>query len=206
MKLKTNNCGLGKSEGYEQTVSGRDSVLFDEENRAFYLFDEINNTTISGLYATMMNVIIQDNLLEDELRDYQRPPIRLFINSHGGNLCDMWALIDIMLNSATPIYTYCTGYAESAGLKIFLAGHKRYVTKHATLMYHQLSSWPQGKYQDLHENQKELEWQQNSIEEYVCSRTKIKPSKLKEIREKKQDWNIHAHDAVKLGIADAIWM
>jgi ATP-dependent Clp protease protease subunit len=154
----------------------------------------------------MMKIIIYDDLMADELKEYERPPIKFFINSHGGNLCDMWALVDIMLNSNTPIYTYCTGYAESAGLKIFLAGHKRFVTRHATLMYHQLSAWPAGKYQDLHENQKELEWHQNAIEDYVCSRTKIKQSKLKEVREKKIDWNIHATEAVKLGIADAVWV
>lgn len=187
-------------------AANKDNVLYDEENRTFYLFDEVDNTSISAIYATMMKIIIYDDLMADELKEYERPPIKFFINSHGGNLCDMWALVDIMLNSNTPIYTYCTGYAESAGLKIFLAGHKRFVTRHATLMYHQLSAWPAGKYQDLHENQKELEWHQNAIEDYVCNRTKIKQSKLKEVREKKQDWCIHANDAVKLGIADAVWV
>jgi ATP-dependent Clp protease protease subunit len=196
---------LKKIKCQEQDIHNDVSVLYDEENRSFYLFSEIDNTSISAIYAQMMKVIMEDDLMDEQIKGYERPPIKLFVNSHGGTLCDMWALIDIMLNSKTPIHTYCTGYAESAGLKIFLAGSKRYVTKHATLMYHQLSSWPQGKYQDLHENQKELEWQQNAIEEYICSRTRIKHAKLKEVRERRQDWNIHAHEAIKLGIADAIW-
>lgn len=187
-------------------ASSKDNVLYDEDNRTFYLFDEIDNTSVSSIYGTMMKIIVEDGIAAEQLKAYEPEPIKLFINSHGGNLCDMWALVDIMLNSNTPIYTYCTGYAESAGFKIFLAGHKRYITKHATLMYHQLAAWPSGKYQDLHENQRELEWHQNAIEDYVCSRTKIKMSKLKEVREKKQDWNIHAQEAVKLGIADAIWV
>lgn len=29
----------------------------------------------------------------------------------GGGVYDTWALIDIILNSKTPIYTYCAGYA-----------------------------------------------------------------------------------------------
>ena len=179
--------------------------MYDAENRTFYLFDEINEFTVGALYANMMTIIVADNTAEEEYKEYVRPPIRLFINSHGGNLCDMWALVDTMLTSKTPIETYCSGYAESAGFKIFLAGHKRYVTRHAALMYHQLSSWNSGKYQDLAENQKELEWHQDAIEEYVLQRTRIKPAKLKEVREKKQDWVIHANEAVKLGVADAIW-
>ena len=181
------------------------NVMYDAENRTFYLFDEVNELTVGALYANMMALIVDDNTNELQIIGYERPPIRLFINSHGGNICDMWALVDMMLTSDTPIYTYCSGYAESAGLKIFLAGHKRYVTKHATLLYHQLSSWTGGKYQDLAENQKELQWHQVAIEDYVLSRTKIKASKLKEVREKKQDWIIHAAEAVRLGIADDIW-
>lgn len=180
------------------------NVMYDIENRTLYLFDEINELTVAALFANIMAIVSADDIAETEMRNYVRQPIKLFINSHGGNLCDMWALVDMMLTSATPIETYCTGYAESAGLKIFLAGGRRYVTPHATLMYHQLSSWAHGTYQDIVENQKELEWHQDAIEEYVLKRTRIKHSKLKEVRERKQDWIIHASEAVKLGIADAI--
>ena len=85
----------------------------------------------------------------------------------------MWALIDIIENSKTPIYTYCTGYAMSAGFNIFLAGHKRYATKHATFLYHQFSGWRSGKYQDLVEDREEMDCIQNTIEQYVIAKTKF---------------------------------
>lgn len=186
-------------------MADRDAnVIIDIEQRTFYLFDEINELTIGALYSNMMTLIMQDNTLSSELKEYEVAPIKLFINSHGGNVCDMWALVDLMELSDTPIETYCTGYAESAALSIFLAGHKRYITKHATLMYHQVSSLASGTYQDLEENQKEVKWHQTRIEEYVLSKTKVKPNKLKEVCSKKQDWFIHANEAVKLGFADAI--
>ena len=116
----------------------------------------------------------------------------------------MWSLVDIMLQSKTPIYTYCTGYAMSAAFMIFLAGHKRIVTTHSTLMYHQLSQYISGKYQDMVENQKETDWVQKASEDFVFDRTKITRKALKENREKKQDWIFHSEDALKYGIATGV--
>ena len=116
----------------------------------------------------------------------------------------MWGLIDIMLQSKTPIYTYCTGYAMSAAFKIFLAGEKRFISKHATLIYHQLSSWESGTYQHFVEYQVELDRQQGMIEQYVQDRTHITESTLQAIREKKQNWFINYEEAMHLGVATDI--
>jgi len=115
---------------------------------------------------------------------------------------DMWVLVDIMLNSKTPIYTYCTGYAMSAGLKIFLAGSKRFMSKHAVLFYHQMSYREYGKHQDIIENREERDNCQAELENYVCNRTNISKEKLDEIRLCKKDWYIHLDEAIELGIAE----
>lgn len=178
-------------------------VSHDETSRIIYMFGEINAASVGYAYSSIMTHILDD--IDNDIVIENRRPIRLFINSHGGELCDMWALIDVMVNSKTPIETYCTGYAESAGFKIFLAGHKRFVSEHATLMYHQISSIEEGRFQDLMEKRKEFEWQQKAIEDYVLSRTEnITRNMLNEVREKKKDWFIHADEAVKLGLADTM--
>ncbi|MGN0106192.1 MAG: ClpP family protease, partial [Hominilimicola sp.] len=139
-----------------------------------------------------------------KIKDYKRKPIKIYISSNGGFVYDMWALIDIILTSKTPVYTYCTGYAMSAGLQIFLAGHKRYCSKHATFVYHQLSGGVVGTYQSMAENMDESKYQQNAIEEYVRSRTNITMKQLEEIRIKKHDVFIHSDEALDLGIVDEI--
>jgi ATP-dependent Clp protease protease subunit len=137
-------------------------------------------------------------------KNFTREPIKIYINSYGGSVYDMWALIDIMLNSKTPIHTYCTGYAMSAAFKIFLAGHKRFATKHATFMYHQMSCKRHGKYQDLVEDREQMDYLQKSIEEYVVERTNLTQADMDDIRDRKKDFYIHSKDAVKLGIVDEI--
>ena len=110
----------------------------------------------------------------------------------------MWGLIDVILNSKTPIYTHCQGYAMSAGFLIFIAGNKRYMTKHSTLMCHQV-----GKAQKLIENVDQIEIIRDEIDGYIIERCpKITRQKLQEINEKKLDWFIKIDEAIKLGIAE----
>ena len=180
------------------------SVFINRDKRLFYLSDDVNNETIGELCFNLLNIIKEDDEKDNKQKNFKREPIKIYINSCGGEVHDMWALIDIMLNAKTPIYTYCTGYAMSAAFNIFLAGNKRFVSKHSVLLYHQIYCWRNGTYQDFIEDRVEMDHMQNEIETYVKDRTEIIEKKLKEIREKKIDWYIHCDEAVKLGIATDI--
>ena len=182
----------------------KDNTYINCENRIFYLSDYVDNSSIGQLCCSLIFQLQEDDKKEAKEKDFQREPIKLYINSYGGSVYDMWALIDIIINSKTPIHTYCTGYAMSAAFKIFLAGHKRFCTKHATFMYHQMSYGKEGKYQDLVEDRVQTDYLQKIIEEYVIERTKLTQSDIDDIREKKKDFYIHPQDALKFGIVDEI--
>ena len=125
------------------------NIYINTDERMFYLSDGIDNISLGKMCFHLLYLLKIDDRKENEQKNYQRQPINIFINSFGGSVYDMWALIDIIESSKTPIHTYCSGYAMSAGFMIFLAGHKRFVTKHATLMCHQLSMWDSGKIADM---------------------------------------------------------
>jgi len=74
--------------------------------------------------------------------------------------------------SKTPVYTYCTGYAMSAAFIAFLSGHKRFMSPHATLMYHQIYCWRAGKYQDFVDDRQQMDHLNEMIENFVISNTK----------------------------------
>lgn len=182
----------------------KDNTYTNGDERLFYLSDNVDNSSIGQLCWSLIFQLQDDDKREAKEKDFKREPIKLYINSCGGSVYDMWALIDIILNSKTPIYTYCTGYAFSAAFKIFLAGHRRFATNHATFMYHQLSTWNSGRYQDIVEDMDETKYVQRTIEEYVIDRTDLSQSFLDEIREKKKDFYIHPEEALKFGIIDEI--
>lgn len=185
-------------------ASKTDNILVDPESRLFYLSDDIDSTSIGKMCFNLLAIIKHDDKEEEKMRGYRRDPIHVYVNSFGGEAYDMWALIDIIEKSKTPIYTYCTGYAMSAAFKIFLAGHKRFASEHATFMYHQLSGYRQGKYQDLVEDRTELDWLNAAIESYVITHTKMTREAIDDIRTKKKDTYIHAREALELGIIDEI--
>ena len=179
-------------------------IYCNTNNRLIYISDDINNCSIGAVCYNLLSIINDDDKQDEKEKNFTREPIKIYINSFGGELYDMWSLIDIILNSKTPIYTYCTGYAMSAAFKIFLAGHKRYATKHASFMYHQINCWYSGKYQDTVEYRKEIDKLQQQIEDYVTERTKITKEKIEEIRLEKKDFYIHSQEALELGIVDEI--
>ena len=176
------------------------SVFTNTDKRLFYLSDDVDNSSIGELCFNLLKILHEDDEKDKKEKDFNREPIKIYINSYGGEVYDMWALIDIMLTAKSPIYTYCTGYAMSAAFNIFLAGSKRFASKHSTFLYHQISCWRDSKYQDLVEDMVEIGYLQNDIELYVKDRSKITERKLKEVREKKIDWYIHCEEALKLGI------
>ena len=180
------------------------NVFININKRLFYLSDDIDNSTIGELCFNLLKILQEDDDKDKKEKDFNREPIKFYINSSGGRVYDMWALIDIMLNAKTPIYTYCTGYAMSAAFQIFLAGSKRFASKHSTFLYHQTQHSYKGNHQELIEDIAEFNYLQNDIESYVKDRTKITDKKLLEIREKKIDWYIHCDEALKLGIVTDI--
>lgn len=185
-------------------MANSENILVSTDDRLIYISEAIDKTTMGKVCFNLLKLLQSDNEQDEKVRDYKREPIKIYINSCGGSLYDAWSLIDIILNSKTPIYTYCTGYAFSAGFKIFLAGHERFVTKNATLLYHQLSAGMKGNFEYLKEELSECERNQKDIEKYILGRTNISKERLDEVKEKKIDWYIHSEEVEKLGIAKVI--
>lgn len=168
-------------------MSRADNVLLNKDTRLFYLSDDIDNDTIGKMCFHILSILKHDDEDESEKRDFKREPIQLYINSYGGSVHNMWTLIDIIQQSKTPIYTYCTGYAMSAAF-----------------MYHQMHCIRSGKYQNMIEDRKEMDYMNQQIENYIMERTKISEERIREIREKKIDVYIHPNEAKELGIIDDI--
>lgn len=188
----------------DKRKKGDGTIYTSIEKRALYIYGGIDEKTCADAAYFIFSINYEDDKRIANEKHYKRKPIKLYINSYGGSIYDMWVVIDSILNSKTPVHTYCNGYAMSAGFMIFIAGKKRYITKHATLMYHQMFSWNIGKYQDLVEDLEHDNYMNSELENYVMERTKLKKDKLKAIRERKQDTFFNSEQAIEYGIADKI--
>ena len=185
-------------------ISVNSSVFSSTEERLYYLYGEINAKTCADIAYDISKINHEDDEKFKKEKNFKREPIKIYFNSYGGSVYDMWLLVDTIMGSKTPVYTYCTGYAMSAAFIVFISGHKRHMSPHATLMYHQIYCWESGKYQDLVDDRVQTDHLNEMIENYVVERTGLSKDDLLAIREKKRDTYFSAEEAKKHKIIDSI--
>lgn len=66
-----------------------DNIYIDCEQRIIYLSDIIDNITIGKITFFLLEIIKNDDRKEKKEIGFSREPIQLYINSCGGNICDM---------------------------------------------------------------------------------------------------------------------
>lgn len=176
--------------------------------RNLYFSEQVTQATIKILTEQIITINDHDEQLKKLYAfhdlDYKPKPIKIFIDSYGGAVYQCFGLLAIMEASKTKIHTYVTGAAMSCGFMILIHGHRRFAYKHATPLYHQVSSIAWGTTKDIEENFIETKRLQKKIEELTLSKTKIDKKKLKEVYERKVDWFMTAEEAKKLGVVDEI--
>lgn len=170
--------------------------------RNLLISDEITSGTVKGIIDKIMDINYDDDLKEEDFKDWKREPIYLFINTNGGSAYSAWALYDIIRQSKTPVYTVALGYCMSAGLQIFMAGTKRLVGEHATLMFHDVSTWVIGKTEELKQDLDESLRLSKMYCESITSVSMVKQETLDDYINRKAEWYIPADEAIKLKIAN----
>lgn len=86
----------------------------------------------------MDNLIRFWNLVDDEtMKSYsEREPIKVYVNSLGGNLAAAFTMMDSIRISRTPVYTINTGCAYKEAFFVYIMGHKRYAYPMSSFVFH----------------------------------------------------------------------
>jgi ATP-dependent Clp protease protease subunit len=137
----------------------------------------------------------------------QKHPMKLYVNSDGGNLTDAFALMDVMRTSPVPIATVGMGNLMSSAFMIFAAGTKgqRAIAKNTSIMIHQFNHEYAGKYHDMKAYAEEIDRinyrmvvelsRTSGLTEQEVGTKLLKPSDV---------W-LTAEQLVELGFADIIF-
>lgn len=144
------------------------------------------------------------NRVDDEvgLSIEDRKPIKIYVNSTGGDLNAMFQISDSIRLSKTPVWTINTGKAYSSGMFIFISGHKRIAYPSSTFLYHQGSGLSGGDAHKMENFQSFYSKQLAKLEKLVLKHTKISQELYNE--HKKDDWWMFADEALELGVCDEI--
>lgn len=182
-------------------IKDYDSVLTQNAcwNRHLYLGD------IDSEIASMIESFIRFYNQEDEEANIpieERLPIKIFINSGGGDLMATFMLIDAIKLSRTPVWTINIGSAYSGGFFTFIAGHKRIAYPNSTFLYHEgstMNAGDAGKFRNFADFYDKL---LDMLKDVTISNTQITEELYAE--HKKDDWWLTADEALELGICDEI--
>lgn len=175
------------------------------KERNILLSEKIDASSVKTIIEKIIDINNDDNEKEEDYKNWERKPIKLYINSFGGSCYDGLALIDIIKQSKTPVHTISIGSSMSMGLWIYLAGHKRYIGANATLMFHDVSSWIYDKAEGVKHELEEMLRLQKMLCNEITSTSLVKHETLDDYITRKAEWYIPADEALKLKLADGYY-
>lgn len=131
-------------------------------------------------------------------------PIKVFINSPGGDADAGFAIFDMMRFVKSPIKTIAVGLTASAGSIILLAARKgqRYCLPHARILIHQPSSMFQGDATDVDIQARELLRLKERGNRLIALETGKSYEQVK--KDTERDKWLYADEALDYGLIDHV--
>lgn len=174
------------------------SERYDTINRVLLL-----NGIDEAVGDAITHLIRMWNMADKGIPVEERVPIKLFIDSSGGDLTSALMMADAITLSKTPVYTINMGTAYSGGLLVFVTGHKRYSFPSASFLFHEgstsLDSIDAGKFKNYAGYYSNLI---DRMKNYIIKNTKVDEELYKE--KSRDDWWFFVDEAIELGFCDEI--
>lgn len=169
----------------------------DEHDRVFWVTNEIND----GLLE-LVKMIIKCNKEDKGKPAEERVPIKVFIDSPGGDVLALWTTIKAIEISKTPVYTinYCTAFSAAADL--LAAGHKRFAFPGTSAMVHSGSCMFGGTMEQAESMKKHFDKLGKKVTDYFLAHTKVDPKMFK--KKAPSDWYFDENDMLEYGLIDNI--
>lgn len=137
-------------------------------------------------------------------REDPEKPIRMYINSPGGQVYSGMAIYDTMQLVECPISTYAVGFTASFGTVLLTAGTKgmRYALPNATIHLHQPLGTAQGQASDIQIQAQEILRLRSSINKVLSYHTGQPVEQI--VEDLDRDIYMTPHQAAEYGLVDEV--
>lgn len=169
----------------------------DESERTYWLNDVVGEDTLD-----IVKMIVRCNREDKGINPEERKPIKIMIDSPGGEVQTMYAVIKAIEMSKTPVYTIVYCNAMSAAAEILAAGHKRYAMPGTCVMVHSGGVGYMGTVEQVESQKKYNDALNKKTTETFLKNTKIDAKTLK--KKGASDWFMNEEEALECGIVDEI--
>lgn len=137
-------------------------------------------------------------------REDPNKPIRMYINSPGGQVYAGMAIYDTMQQVECPVSTVAVGFTASFGTVLLTAGTKgmRYALPNATIHMHQPLGGAQGQASDIAIQAQEILRLRTTLNRILAKHTGQTVEKIEEDTDR--DIYMNANDAKEYGLVDEV--
>lgn len=169
----------------------------DEQDRIFWVNNQIDSSLLD-----LVKMIIRCNREDKDKAVEDMVPIKVFIDSPGGDVCALWTTIKAIEMSKTPVYTinYCTAYSAAADL--LASGHKRFSLPGCSAMVHTGSCMYGGNVEQVENMKKHYDKLSKKIIDYFLAHTKVNAKVFK--KKASSDWYMDEDEMLENGLIDEI--
>lgn len=183
-----------------QYVDMQNKLGVDVDTSTVYLIDEIMQATLHDFIIASRSIL--------KLRDikFENEPITILLSSYGGDLYSMFGIMDFIKFQKVKFDMIAIGPVISAGAFLFVGGctGKRYATKNASFMFHQISAESPGSRtaSNAIRDAEQIKYLSEKLLDILANHTKRDRDFWdKNIRE---DFYLTAEQALELGVVDDI--
>jgi ATP-dependent protease ClpP protease subunit len=183
---------------------GSSSKVYARDNH-IYFYANVSKDTVYKLNDMIIKINhkYRDIKNKNPSLDITPKPIYLHINSYGGGVFAAFTAIDFIKKSEIPVHTIIEGASASAATLISIVGEKRYMCKNASMLIHQLSSWTQGKMNELEDEFYNLGDMMEHIKKIYIDHSKLKKAELTKMLKHDRWWDYDK--CLKCGLFDEEW-
>ena len=164
------------------------------KQRTVMLTDEISRESAQRVMSQLL-------LLDEESAD---EPIKLFINSPGGDADAGFAVFDMIRFVHAPVKTVCAGLAASAAVIVLLSSPKerRFSLPNARVLIHQPSTGVRGDASDIQIEASEILKCREKINTLIADETGQKVEKVS--RDTRRNYWMSAPEALEYGLVGKV--
>lgn len=183
----------------------------DLEERRIYLYGAIsslgceeNNAFLTvSMTSRIVEYIMSINREDAGIPIEDRRPIRLYINSPGGDVTEGFALVSTIELSKTPVWTINVGEWCSMAFLIGITGHKRLSLPNMTFLMHEGTSFAGGSASKMQDRAKFDERFQSEVIKKHILRHSVMDSDTYDAQERVEFYML-PEDALKYGFIDEV--
>lgn len=150
----------------------------------------------------IQRLILRWNMEDCGIPAGERKPIWVYIFSYGGDIDCMWAMLDTIKASVTPVYTVNLGVAASAAALIFIAGHKRFMMQNAKVTIHEGSAQLSGDAVKVMDQSESYKKQLKQMKTFVLENTEIPRTQL--MKKRNNDWELDSAYCLEHKVCDQV--